>query len=98
MEYIKEENFKGTFKGKVTALYTLKNKNGFVTQITNFGGKIISLYVPDRKGNFTDIVLDTIILMIVLKVIHISGQFAVDVLTELLTGSLLLMGIHTNCR
>ena len=57
MEYIKEENFKGTFKGKVTALYTLKNKNGFVTQITNFGGKIISLYVPDRKGNFTDIVL-----------------------------------------
>jgi aldose 1-epimerase len=62
MNYIKEDAFKGTHKGKVTALFTLKNKNGLVVQITNFGAKIVSLYVPDRNGNFADIVLgyDTI--------------------------------------
>ncbi|MCX6325870.1 MAG: galactose mutarotase [Bacteroidia bacterium] len=57
MKYIKEEAFKGTIKGKATALYTLKNKNGLVAQITNFGAKIVSLYVPDHNGNFADIVL-----------------------------------------
>ena len=57
MKYIKEEAFKGKFKGKDTALFTLKNKNGLVAQITNFGAKIVSIYVPDRSGNFTDIVL-----------------------------------------
>jgi aldose 1-epimerase len=57
MKYIKEEAFKGTHKGKATALCTLKNKNGLVAQITNFGAKVVSLYVPDRNGNFADIVL-----------------------------------------
>jgi aldose 1-epimerase len=62
MNYIKEEAFKGTYKGKTTALYTLKNKSGLVAQITNFGAKVVSIYVPDRNGNFADIVLgyDTI--------------------------------------
>ncbi len=57
MKQIKEEAFKGTFKGKSTTLSTLKNKKGLVVQITNFGAKIVSIYVPDRKGNFDDIVL-----------------------------------------
>jgi aldose 1-epimerase len=57
MNYIKEEAFNGKFKGKNTCLLTLKNKNGLVVQITNFGAKIVSLYVPDRKGNLADIVL-----------------------------------------
>ena len=57
MKQIKEEAFKGTFKGKTTALFTLKNKKGMIVQITNFGAKIVSICVPDRKGNFDDIVL-----------------------------------------
>ena len=57
MEIIKESAFKGQFKGKATALYTLRNKNGLVAQITNFGSKIVSIYVPDSKGKFADIVL-----------------------------------------
>ncbi len=57
MKIIKEEAFKGTHKGKPTALYTLKNKNGMVAQITNFGAKIVSIFVPDSHGNFADIVL-----------------------------------------
>jgi aldose 1-epimerase len=57
MNYIKEEAFNGKYRGKTTALYTLKNKNGLVAQITNFGAKIVSIYVPDSQGNFADIVL-----------------------------------------
>jgi len=62
MNYIKEDAFKGKHKGKATALFSLKNKNGLVVQITNFGAKIVSIYVPDRNGKFNDIVLgyDTI--------------------------------------
>jgi len=56
MNIIKEEAFKGTHKGKLTSLYTLKNKNGLIAQITNYGAIIVSLFVPDRKGNMIDIV------------------------------------------
>jgi aldose 1-epimerase len=57
MSIINEDAFKGIHKGKPTALYTLKNSRGMVVQITNFGAKVVSIYVPDRKGIFADIVL-----------------------------------------
>jgi aldose 1-epimerase len=62
MKIIDEQSFKGTFKGKDVALYTLKNKNGVVAQITNFGAKIVSIYAPDRTGEFKDVLqgFDTI--------------------------------------
>jgi aldose 1-epimerase len=56
MKLIKEEAFRGIHKGKKTGLYTLKNKNGLVAQITNYGAIIVSIYVPDSKGNMADIV------------------------------------------
>jgi aldose 1-epimerase len=56
MNLIKEEAFKSTLQGKATALYTLKNKNGLVAQITNYGATIVSIFVPDSKGEFADIV------------------------------------------
>jgi aldose 1-epimerase len=56
MKIINEESFKGTHNGKSTALYTLKNKNGMVAQVTNYGAIIVSIYVPDRKGDFADVV------------------------------------------
>jgi len=56
MKILKEEAFKTTIDEKQTSLYTLKNKNGIVTQITNFGGKIAALFVPDRNGKMDDIV------------------------------------------
>ncbi|MEQ8303828.1 MAG: aldose epimerase family protein [Cyclobacteriaceae bacterium] len=37
--------------------YTLSNKMGVEVTLTNFGGKVISLFVPDREGNFDDVVL-----------------------------------------
>lgn len=49
--------FDSTVKGKKTALYTLKNANGMVVEITNYGGRIVSINVPDRDGKMTDVVL-----------------------------------------
>jgi aldose 1-epimerase len=52
---------KGSFEtehdGKPVDLYTLKNSNGLVAQITNYGGKVVNLWTPDKEGNFNDIVL-----------------------------------------
>ncbi|MBM3177879.1 MAG: galactose mutarotase [Bacteroidetes bacterium] len=38
-------------------LFTLKGASGMTVTITNFGGKVVSLLVPDRSGNFADVVL-----------------------------------------
>ena len=53
---IDEANFSGTHNGEEVSLYTLKNSNGLVTQITNFGGRVVNLWVPDKDGKFDDIV------------------------------------------
>lgn len=50
-------NFKQTIDGKEVRLYTLTNKNGLKAAVTNFGGKIVSLLVPDSSGKLTDVVL-----------------------------------------
>lgn len=42
---------------KATALYTLKNANGMEVCITNFGGRIVSIMVPDKNGELKDVVL-----------------------------------------
>ncbi len=44
-------------KDKPVALYILKNKNNMQVAITNYGGRIVALQVPDSKGVFTDVVL-----------------------------------------
>ena len=40
-----------------TGLYTLKNKSGMEVCITNFGGRIVSVMVPDKDGQMRDVVL-----------------------------------------
>lgn len=42
---------------KETHLYTLKNSNGMEVCVTNFGGRIVSIMVPDKDGNLQDVVL-----------------------------------------
>ncbi len=53
----------GTADGLPVDLYTLANKNGVVARIANFGGVVVSLDVPDRKGKLGDVVLgyDTLV-------------------------------------
>ena len=51
-------NFETTVDGtKAVKLYTLTNHNGMEVCITNFGGRIVSLMVPDKNGTMTDVVL-----------------------------------------
>jgi len=47
--------FEKTIDGKQTHLYTLKNKNGMVLTITNFGGRMVNLLVPDSAGKMIDV-------------------------------------------
>ena len=45
------------FKTDSTALYVLKNKNGMEVCITNYGGRIVSVMVPDKQDSLRDVVL-----------------------------------------
>lgn len=49
--------FEGGCNGKTTALYTLTNANGMEVCVTNFGGRLVSVMVPDRDGKMTDVIL-----------------------------------------
>ncbi len=42
---------------KPVKLYTLKNNNGMEVCITNYGGRVVSLMVPDRDNKLVDVVL-----------------------------------------
>jgi len=49
--------FEKTINNQEVKLYNLKNSNGLVAQITNLGGRVVSLFVPDKQGNFADVSL-----------------------------------------
>lgn len=51
------EAFDTIINEKPVKLFSLKNANGMEVCITNFGGRVVSLVVPDRNGNPTDVVL-----------------------------------------
>lgn len=50
------EDFNAVVDGKNVALYTLK-AGDITMQVTNFGARVVSLWTPDRNGNYEDIVL-----------------------------------------
>lgn len=50
-------NFRTEVDGKQTDLYVLTNKNRMEVCLTNFGGRIVSVMVPDRNGELQDVVL-----------------------------------------
>ena len=49
--------FDTTIQEKPVKLFILKNDNGMEVCITNYGGRVVSLVVPDKDGNPTDVVL-----------------------------------------
>lgn len=51
------KNFQAEVNGKQTQLYTLTNANGMEVCITNFGGRIVSIMVPDKNSEMKDVVL-----------------------------------------
>ena len=56
LDLMKAENFQAEVDGKQVDLYTLTNGD-LTMQVTNFGARVVSLWTPDREGNYADIVL-----------------------------------------
>lgn len=53
---LKREDFQATVQGKETDLYTLRNENGVEICITNYGGAIVAIMVPDKRGVMANII------------------------------------------
>lgn len=56
VELMKTEDFQAVVDGKETSLYTLK-AGDLVMQVTDFGGRVVSLWTPDKDGKYEDVVL-----------------------------------------
>lgn len=56
IQLMNTEDFKTEIDGKSTSLYTLR-AGDLVMQVTDFGGRVVSLWVPDKNGDYEDIVL-----------------------------------------
>lgn len=54
---LKRSDFQSEADGKKTDLFVLKNDKGMEVCVTNFGGRIVSVMVPDRDGVMRDVVL-----------------------------------------
>src|ERR1043165_2634821 len=54
---VTKRSFGKTDAGENVDLYTLRNTHGVEATITNYGGIVVSLKVPDRNGKFDDVVL-----------------------------------------
>src|ERR1700721_3735811 len=54
---MQKQSFGKTEDGQQTDLYILTNKHGVEVAITNYGGTVVTLKVPDRNGKIEDVVL-----------------------------------------
>ena len=53
---LKREDFQAMVQGKETDLYTLTNAQGMEVSITNYGGSLVSIMVPDREGKMANVI------------------------------------------
>ena len=54
---MKKKAFGVTSKGENATLFEMENKNGMRALVSDFGANLVSLFVPDKKGNICDVVL-----------------------------------------
>lgn len=54
---LKKSNFETEVDGKQTQLFVLTNTTGMEVCISNYGGRIVSVMVPDKDGTMQDVVL-----------------------------------------
>jgi aldose 1-epimerase len=54
---VKGKTFGKMANGQVIELYTLTNRTGVEVAITSYGGRVVSILVPDRLGKVADVVL-----------------------------------------
>ena len=50
-------NFEADVQGQKVKHFTLKNNSGATVAVTNYGGRLVSLLVPDKDGKATDVIL-----------------------------------------
>lgn len=55
--HVADSGFAATIDGQEAKLFTLHNSKGAKATFTNFGARIVSLWVPDKDGKLTDVVL-----------------------------------------
>ena len=53
---LKREDFQTTVNGKATDLFILKNNVGNEVAITNYGGALVAIMVPDRDGKHANVI------------------------------------------
>lgn len=53
---LNRKDFQTTIKGKKTDLYILKNRQGYEVAITNYGGAVCAIMVPDKDGNVANVI------------------------------------------
>lgn len=53
---LKRVDFQTTINGKQTDLYILKNNLGYEVAVTNYGGAIVAIMVPDQNGNVANVI------------------------------------------
>lgn len=54
--YLKTKNFEAEIENKKTALYWIEN-NGLKAAFTNYGGRLVGLWLADKNGKLTDVVV-----------------------------------------
>lgn len=54
---ITQKSFGKTSRGEEATLYTVSNSNGMKVTFTDYGANIVSIFVPDSKGNIADVAL-----------------------------------------
>ena len=53
---LNRKDFQTTVNGKKTDLYILKNRKGYEVAVTNYGGAIVAIMVPDKDGNVANVI------------------------------------------
>ncbi len=53
---LRKEDFQTTIDGKKVDLFILKNTSGSEVAITNYGGALVAIMVPDRDGNYANVI------------------------------------------
>ena len=56
VQLIDPNNFNKVVDGKQVSLHTIQN-GSLTMQVTNYGGRIVALWTPDRRGSYEDVVL-----------------------------------------
>ena len=53
---LKREDFQKEINGKATDLFFLTNSNGMEVAVTNYGGALVAIMVPDKNGNYANVI------------------------------------------